>query len=119
MYECHQQTNWDSLTTQNELIGEWEWEYITCFETPDNANDSDFKGLTIEFKSDQSLVVRENGKITQTSSWKVVDGDVAYYALEVDPYVILLYGRMLFCDDLLEFNHSYIDGCDNYFRKKH
>lgn len=117
MFDCHHEKSWDSLATQNELIGEWE--YISCCCTSDDANDSDFRGLTIDFKPDQSLIVREAGKITQTSTWKVVDGDHTFYALEVDPYVIQLFGRILFCEDLLEFNDSYIDGCDNYFRKKH
>ena len=118
MFDCHQQSNWDSLSVSNELIGEWEWEHISCYWNPDDDNDNEYRGLTIEFNEDQSLIVREEGLITQASSWKVVDGDANLYALEVDPRVIQLYGRILICDDLLEFNDSYIDGCDNYFRKK-
>jgi hypothetical protein len=111
--------SWDSLTTHNALIGEWEWEYISCYWNPDGGNDSDHKGLTIEFKSDQSLIVTEKGEVTQTSSWEVGDGDLDLYEIYVDPSVIQLHGRILICDEWLEFNDSYIDGCDNYFRKKH
>jgi len=118
MWDCHHETSWDSLKTNFTLIGEWEWEYIGCYWFPEGANDEEFKGLTIEFKSDNTLDVKENGQITQTSNWKVVDGDLDLFAIDVEPTVNQLYGRILFCDDRVEFNHSYIDGCDNYFKRK-
>ncbi|MDZ7936599.1 MAG: hypothetical protein U5M51_16890 [Emticicia sp.] len=118
MWACHHEMTWDTLNTRQTLIGEWEWEYTGCFWTPEDANDDDFKGMTIEFKSDNTLDVRENGQITQTSNWKVINGDVDLFALDVNPTVTQLYGRILFCEERVEFNHSYIDGCDNYFKRK-
>jgi len=118
IWDCHQEITWDSLKTKNTLIGKWEWEYISCYWNPEDANDSRFKGLTIEFKSDSTLDVKESGQIIQTSIWKVVNGGVDLFAIDVEPTVIQLYGRILFCEERVEFNHSYIDGCDNYFKRK-
>lgn len=117
IWNCHHELTWDSTSVNETLIGEWEWEYILCIADPQNANDEDHKGTTIEFKSDNTLDVIENGEITQTSNWKVVDGDSDLYKINVDPYVIQLYGRILFCEKRVEFNNSYIDGCDNYFMR--
>ena len=55
MWDCHHEMTRDSLSTKEALIGEWEWEYIGCFWNPEDANDDDFKGMTIEFKSDNTL----------------------------------------------------------------
>jgi hypothetical protein len=118
IWDFHHKMTWDTLSTKKTLIGEWEWEYIGCFWNPDCANYNDFKGMTIEFKSDNTLHVRENGRITQTMNWKVVKGDADLFRLDADPGVFQLNGRILFCDERVEFNHSYIDGCDNYFKRK-
>lgn len=117
MWDCHHKTEWDSLKTKERLIGTWDWEYIGCYWNTEDANDDSFKGMTIEFKSDSTLIVRENGQMTQTSRWVVVDEDADLYSIEVDPTVIQLYGRILFCEKIVEFNDSYIDGCDNYFKR--
>ena len=118
MWDCHNQMTWDSLKIKNTLIGEWEWVYISCFWNPEDANDNEFEGLVIEFKSDNTLYVKEKGQITQTSNWKVVDADADLFALDVDPSVTQLYGRIFFCDERVGFSTSYIDGCDNYFKRK-
>jgi len=118
IWDCHQKTSWDSLKINNTLIGKWEWKFIGCFWNPEDDNDDEFKGLTIEFKSDNTLNVVENGQTIQTSNWKVVNGASDLFAIDVAPRVAQLYGRILFCDDRVEFNNSYIDGCDNYFERK-
>jgi hypothetical protein len=117
MFDCHHKMAWDSLSTKETLIGEWEWEYVACFWNAEDANGDAFDGMTIEFKQDNTLDVKENGQITQTSNWKVVNGDGDLFAIDVDPSVPQLYGRILFCEGRVEFNYSYIDGCDNYFKK--
>ena len=118
MWDCHSQTAWDSLKTKKALIGEWEWEYIQCAWSPKGPNGYEYKGLTIEFKSDNSLTVKENGQTIQLSNWRVVDGDLGYFALSVDPEVAQFSGRILVCDDNLVFNSSHIELCDNYFKRR-
>ena len=116
MWNCHHEKTWDESSTTAALVGVWDWEYGGCYEGP--SDDKKFKGLTIEFKSDNTLEVIENGKLIQTSNWQVVDGDADLYALDVDPRVNQLYGRILLCGDRVEFNASYRDGCDDYFKRK-
>ena len=69
LWDCHHTTSWDLSNTKNKLIGSWTWEYISCNWYPEDANDDDYKGLTISFKADNSMEVFENGKLTQTSMW--------------------------------------------------
>ena len=118
LWDCHHQMAWDSLKTKNALIGEWEWEYIACAWNLKAASYEEFKGLTVEFKPDNTLDVKENGQTIETSNWKVVDGDADLFALSVDTEVAPLFGRILFCENRVVFGGSYIDLCDNYFRRK-
>ena len=117
MWDCHHKTTWDSLKIKKTLIGEWTWEYFTCSEEPD-TNKTEFKGLTIEFRPDNTLDMKKNGQTTQTSNWKVVDGDADLFAINVAPSVFQLHGQILFCCGRVEFNNSNLDGCDNYFKRK-
>lgn len=94
--DCHHRISWDAIRTRDALIGEWKWEYVSCFWTPDKDNDDDFKGLTVEFRADQTLSVKKNGVLIQTSSWQVVSRDVNHFAIEAEPFVQQLYGRILF-----------------------
>lgn len=117
MWECHHKIKWDSLQTQKNLIGIWEWEYVGCYWNPEKANNESFRGMSIEFKPDSTLIVRLDEEITQTSNWEVVKDYGELFALKADPSVIHLNGRILFCDNIVEFNNSYVDGCDNYFKR--
>jgi hypothetical protein len=118
MWTCHHLSSWDMITTRDALIGEWVWKYEGCFWVPEDAGCDGLDAFTIEFKNDNTLVAKENGTIIQTATWKVIEGDADLYSIEATPAVTTLYGRILFCDDFVEFNHSYIDGCDNYFKRK-
>lgn len=114
---CHRSISRDSVATENALLGVWDWEYITCFWRTEKANGEDFICLSIEFKADHTLIVKESGKITQTARWKIFRGDPEFFVIKTEPLVPQVVGRILFCKDVLEFNDSYVDGCDNYFRK--
>ena len=63
MWACHHTTSWDSLQTNNALIGEWDWEFISCFWTPQDANSRDFRGLSVLFKPDSTLQVKDKGRL--------------------------------------------------------
>jgi hypothetical protein len=118
MLLCYGQTSWDSTSIHNALVGKWQWEYIKCYWNPENANNEDFKNLSIEFKQKDTLEVNQNGQITQISSWDIVKLNDGYFKLIVKPIVLQLPGKVLFCGDRVLFYDSYIDGCDNYFKKK-
>lgn len=115
MWDCHNQKTWDAIDTRDELIGKWSWEFISCYSDPENGSSTEHEGLTIEFKEDGTLAVTNDGLVTDNILWRVIDGDANLYAVIVEPPVSQLYGRILFCDNRVEFNNSYIDVCDNYF----
>ncbi|CAN5388205.1 hypothetical protein BH11BAC3_BH11BAC3_46260 [soil metagenome] len=117
MLICHATNSWDSSTIHNKLIGKWDWKYIKCFWKPEAANNVDFKGLQVEFLPNNKLDVNENGKPTQTSTWQVTDLKDGFFKINVTPFVPLLSGRILFCDSVTLFYDSYVDGCDNYFKR--
>lgn len=118
MLICSGQTNWDSASLHNALVGKWQWEYIKCYWYPEKANNEDFKNLTLEFKQHDSLEVKLNGLVTQNSSWHVTKLNDGYFKLLVNPIVLQLPGKILFCGDRVLFYDSYVDGCDNYFQKQ-
>ncbi|HRD08341.1 MAG TPA: hypothetical protein PK037_12265 [Saprospiraceae bacterium] len=117
LWDCYQKESWDTLKISNALIGEWKWEYVSCFWVPEEANSEDHKGLNIEFKPDRTLVVKQNGVETQTSTWKVRKGTDNFYELEANPFVGQLRGQIISCDPWLELYDSYIDGCDQFYSK--
>jgi len=117
MFDCHKNASWDSAGIANALIGKWEWEYIACYYAPDQANNKEYQGLEIEFKVDNTLDIIENEIKTQTSTWKLVMEDRGWYGIDANPYVTQLIGRIVLCEDVVEFNKSYIDICDNWFRR--
>lgn len=118
MWDCHLEMAWDSTTMKENLMGEWDWKYIGCFWNPEDANDDEFKSLSIEFKSNKTLDVKENGQVIQVSNWNVAYVEADLMAIDVDPRVAQLEGLILLCDEWLEFNNGYIDGCNNYFIRK-
>lgn len=115
---CIKNKDWDSNITGEALIGDWEWIYVSCISAPEIDHDDQYKGLSIKFNSDMTLEVKQDGQVTQTSSWNLMRSDTEYVVIEVDPPVIQLYGRIFICDDLVEFSNSSSDGCNNYFKRK-
>lgn len=117
LWACHRKVTRDSVATASALLGEWDWEYISCFWKTEKANGEDYKCLSLEFKADHTLIVKESGKIVQTSRWKIFLGAAELFVIKTEPLVPQVVGQILFCDDVLAFNDSYVDGCDNYFRR--
>ena len=113
---CHRMNPWDSSSIHTKLTGKWKWEYIKCYWNPEDANNEDFRGYEVEFKSDNTLQIKENGQLTQASTWHITDLNDGFFKIDVAAFTPLLRGRILFCDSLVLFYDSYIDGCDNYFK---
>lgn len=114
---CHLTTTWDSTAIRNKLLGKWNWEYIRCFWAPEKGNYDDFKGLSVEFKSDNTVEVFQNGMSAQKSTWQLVLLNDGNYKITTTPLLLQLPGRILFCAQRVVFMDSYVDGCDNYFVK--
>ncbi len=117
IWKCHQNSEWNEIKLKNALVGLWNWEYVALSWTPENNQYVTDQELTIEFKSDSSLIVKQHGNIIQLATWKIVGGDPDLFSLEDDPNVSQLFGRVILCNDIVEFYGSYADISDNYFRR--
>lgn len=118
MLRCYSVMSWDSAVIHDALINTWEWEFIKCYWKPEDANGEDFKGLSVQFKQNDSLEVKLNNQLTQVSSWSIVRLNDEYFKLSTSPFIPQLPGKILLCGDRILFYDSYVDGCDNYFKKQ-
>ncbi len=115
IWQCNQSQNLDSTLVSSKLIGTWKCEKRSCFWT--NTTELAKKNVIVTFKSDRSFFVTENAVIITQGNWKVVSEDSTSWGLNLSSPSEYLYGRILFCDNLVLFNNSYVDGCDNLFKK--
>ena len=118
LYDCHNETTWDSTQIVNALKGEWEWDIMTCYFNPDAENEEEYAGISVSFLDNNQLEVKENGVVTQTLDWTVSSDNFGNFRIEMDPRLDYFYGYILICDNDLSFNNSDLDGCDNYFKLK-
>ena len=118
IWACYNNSEWNKLKIREKLIGSWKWIYTECFWFPENAKNTENENVQIDFLSDSTLNVIVDGKRMSSTKWTVITEDGKFYGMKLDSHVTqLLYGRIFICDELVEFNDSYIDGCDNYFKK--
>ena len=69
LYDCHNETTWDSTQIVNALKGEWEWDIMACYFNPDAENEEEYAGVSVLFLDNNQLEVKENGTVTQTLDW--------------------------------------------------
>lgn len=110
IFECHEAMKWDSTSISKKLIGEWEWEFVTNINSS-RGNTSEYKGRSIVFQPDHTLLIKIDGEVTQTTNWSIYRD----YYLKSSPFVIG--GSVHLCDDLVGFIQSYEDGVNHYYRK--
>ncbi len=118
-WEEHHSMEWDSTSTANNLLGTWNWVYNVC--CPLSSN---FEGVR---KEQENIKVRitntkieliEKGKVIQTSKWSINLIDYDLYGIVMESHIPNLGGRILFSNNHVLFNDSYIDGADNYYSKE-
>lgn len=117
IWNCHRDSKWDEIKIKNALIGVWKWEYVAFIWTPESDGYVTDQELTIEFKSDSSLIVKQHGQIIQSAEWLILGGDQDLFSVDEEPNVPQLFGNIILCNDIVEFNGTYADLSDNYFRK--
>lgn len=127
IWKCQQENNYDEAATRKNIIGSWEWKYSAggqVSSTPAKDTES-FKNLKIKFNADGSGTIMAqdtSGTFTWTievkDSWTVGLKENQLYGFRTVPFISQLSGRLLFCDDLMMGNNSYIDGVDNVFKKE-
>lgn len=71
----------------------------------------------VEFNDDGTGQWIVADKSTTDFTWEVVPEDNAW-GIKTTPSLEHVAGKILFCDENLELNDSYLDGCDNYYERK-
>ncbi|MCF8363371.1 MAG: hypothetical protein K9G70_12195 [Prolixibacteraceae bacterium] len=118
IWNCYKDSEWSDTKVKDALIGKWKWIYSENFWAPDEGWNTENENTVIEFLNDSSLQIYVNEELIGTTNWTVKSQDGELYGLELDSTITtLLYGRILICRETLEFNNSYIDGSDNYFKR--
>lgn len=113
--DCHKQFEWNRPMVRDALTGKWMWIYSKSYFGREMQSKD--QNVFVEFLSDSTLVVTGKGTQAQMAHWQVVPADGGLYELDLDPSISLFYGRIYFCNDLVKFNFSYLDGTDNFFQK--
>lgn len=118
IWDCYQKREWNEQTIKDELIGQWRWIYSVSYWAPDDGRNTESENTLIRFSGDSTLNVVIDGSSQSSIRWSVVQRDGDLFGVDTENTVAQLYGRILLCDNLLEFNNSYIDGSDNYFERE-
>lgn len=115
----HHKIEWDSTSTANNLLGTWRLTYRYC--CPESSMEGTTKNVENEnFEisiSPEKIYVFIDGELQQESTWSIGIKDVERFGISTAPYVAHTFGRILFAEDRMLFNGSYIDGPDNYFER--
>jgi len=117
-YNCYEEESWSVLKIREQIEGTWEWNNIDCYFSSDELNSSAFSDITIEFKDDSRLIVKNGDRVIEETSWQVFKVLGRYYALETEPSISYVAGLILICDDQLVFSDSDLGGCDQFYTKK-
>ena len=118
-WPCHAETTWTTATIRHAMLGTWEWKYAKCFFGTDDRGCLGADKYIVEVGSDGTLVVLYNGTVVQTATWHVIAGEHENeFTVETEPAVYRLSGYIVICDDVIGFEEIYIDGCNNYFKRK-
>ena len=113
-WRCNEAQNLDSTAISAKLIGSWIWNKRACFEA---ATESANKNIQVTFRADGTFSVNENATSLTQGTWKLEQANHKTWQLNLSSRSDYLYGRILFCDNQVLFNQSYLDGCDNLFNK--
>lgn len=103
------------MGTVDKLLGAWEWQYSLSGWTGEYSDEIN-KGLSLEFEADGTLLVNEDGQLARTITWHLQTSGDGYVSLVAEPFELVTFGFVLFCDDQLLFNGSPMDGADSYFK---
>jgi hypothetical protein len=114
-WQCNNSQNLDSASISNKLTGSWTWTKQSCFWSGKTTNAD--KNVKVIFNSNATFSVSENTNIVTHGSWKLTIVDSNMWGLDLTSPSDYLYGRIIFCENQVLFNNSYIDGCDNLFFK--
>ncbi len=119
IWKCHYKSAWNINTIKAKVVGVWEWRYIECCgeSTKPYQNETEAKGLKIQFNNNGTGILIDNDAIGDFT-WNIVPRDNDSFGLNCIPLISSLAGRILFCDDIMMCNNGYVDGVNNYYEKQ-
>lgn len=98
----------------NALQGNWKLFFIDCFDA--EIIDVNNKLVYVTFYKNKTYSLNDNGQIIN-GKWHFNNEDAGVLGINTVEYTPYFDGRILLCSDEVEFNNSYLDGCDYYFRR--
>ena len=117
LWECGNSQFLDSTVISNKILGSWRWTKQLCGDGAGSILIAN-KNIKIIFDANTTFSVLENSSILTQGNWKLKIVDSNIWGLDLNSTSEYLYGRILFCNNNVMFNNSYIDGCDNVFVKE-
>ena len=117
LWECTNPGFSDSATISNKIIGSWLWTKQLCGDGAGSILIAN-KNIKITFNTNATFTVYENSTILTQGNWNLKTVDINAWGLHLTSPSEYLYGSILFCNNKIMFNGSYIDGCDNVFVKE-
>lgn len=113
------ESDWDSTSTANNLVGTWELTYRYC--CPESTTGG--KLINVENEGYQLSITSEkiyvfvNGELTQESNWLLQTRNAPAFRIDSNPYVSNTRGQIVFAENMVLFHGSPSDGADNYFER--
>lgn len=115
----HHAQSWDSTSTSNNLIGTWVWVYTNCCPEGNSQVGKRTENENIKLKIDREFVeLSRNDTLLLKTKWFIYLKDGDLYGLQTDLSIMQVHGRILFSNNAVLFNNSYIDGANNYFLRE-
>ena len=114
-YACHNKTQWNVGKIHDALLGSWLWDSTKCsMSGKSSLSNANYKLI---FIGDSKLYVYKNNMLHTEASWSITGKDNSFI-LRTEPFVERAYGSVYFCGDKVEFQNSWVDGCDFFYKKE-
>lgn len=117
--DCHNKQTWGFDATKNRVIGLWEWKHVEYIYAVPPYNDSELKGMKIEFRDDLTGTLTYNEVAPLEFTWSIGTYNI-YFSLSTEPVITHVNGVVLFCDDIMSCGitgSGIADGVNNYFER--
>ena len=112
---CSDTQQLDSSAIHNRLIGTWTLELRRCFNSTTPLHP--VVDQRVNFKTDNSYQVYSNTAILAGGNWQLKDLGENRWGLNLSTPSPLLQGRILYCEDVLVMDSTYVNGvgCSSYY----
>ncbi|MEL7532123.1 MAG: hypothetical protein AAFN10_12475 [Bacteroidota bacterium] len=118
---CHENTNLDSLSLRQAMLGQWNWHYVRCQNGPDQSRTASSSITYLDISPDTIGLWPENSlDPIADATWSLERRNASLFVLGTDPLIVApdLEGQVIVCDPWLVINRSYRNFCDIYYKKR-